>query len=86
MMDVLDKVTGTQQELAISGSVPIVANYVKLKPENRHGWNTTRHAFNDDDAKLIPFVFNIELPAPDWRTTPRTRVRVSRNIDTLLFL
>ena len=64
VVNVIDKVVGTRDQLQVNGYIPLTQNYVESLPLHRHGVNTTQHFYDNKGLKLIPFEFIIKLPAP----------------------
>jgi site-specific DNA recombinase len=87
--NVVDKITATQEELVVTGVLPIPnPNHGAFTSNHRNGEDTTilnhvefktshRHSQSTtrhDSAKLLPFAFNIKLPPGRYE-----RIIVSRN-------
>ncbi len=65
IIDVVEKIIGTQERLLVYGKIPINENScIALHSDDRYGLDTTRHTIDPENAILIPFSFNIKLPPP----------------------
>ena len=65
IINVIEKIIGTQEKLLVYGNIPINENsHVAFSSNDRYGLDTTRHTIESKNAILIPFSFNIKLPPP----------------------
>lgn len=67
VLHTIDKVVGTKERLQVYGYIPI-ENHVEVFTNDRHRVNIPRHEFDELDAKVIPFSFEIDLPVNDYRS------------------
>lgn len=58
--NVVEKVVGTRNRLQVYGFIPVTN--VNVCTSDRHRWNTPRHDFDEDDRKIIPFQFEVDIP------------------------
>jgi len=69
VMNTIDRVIVDQNELKISGAIPVRSTTdVTLRPIHRHRGNTTRQPISPEryPESLIPFEFIIPVPAPQY--------------------
>jgi len=60
VMNVLEKVVGTREKLQIYGFIPVTN--VNVCTNDRHRRDIPRHDFGENDSKIIPFQFEVNIP------------------------
>ena len=57
----VDRVVGTREKLQVYGFIPVTTkSNVNVLPDDRHGRDTPRHGFNEENQRQIPFQFEID--------------------------
>jgi site-specific DNA recombinase len=57
----VERVVGTREKLQVYGFIPVTTkSNVNVLPDDRHGRDTPRHGFNEENQRRIPFKFEID--------------------------